>query len=56
MRVIIVIAWLLLSLPACPAWAHKPSDSYLSLSVQNNHIEGQWDIALRDLADANRIG
>lgn len=52
MRVIIVIAWLLLSLPACPAWAHKPSDSYLSLSVQNNHIEGQWDIALRDLADA----
>jgi HupE / UreJ protein len=37
---------------ALPAWAHKPSDSYLSLSVQNNHIEGQWDIALRDLADA----
>ena len=55
MRVIIVIAWLLLSLPACPAWAHKPSDSYLSLSVQNNHIEGQWDIALRDLADAIRL-
>ena len=35
-----------------PAWAHKPSDSYLSLSIQDNHIEGQWDIALRDLADA----
>jgi hypothetical protein len=43
------MAWLLLSVPA---WAHKPSDSYLSLFVQNNHIEGQWDIALRDLADA----
>lgn len=52
MRVIIVIAWLLLSLPACPAWAHKPSDSYLSLSIQSDHVEGQWDIALRDLADA----
>ena len=47
--ILLVIAWLLLSLPA---WAHKPSDSYLSLSVQNDHVEGQWDIALRDLADA----
>jgi hypothetical protein len=34
---------------ALPAQAHKASDSYLSLSVQNEHIEGQWDIALRDL-------
>jgi hypothetical protein len=49
MRILFVIAWLLLSVPA---WAHKPSDSYLSLSVQNDHVEGQWDIALRDLADA----
>lgn len=31
------------------AYAHKPSDSYLSLQVHNNKIEGQWDIALRDL-------
>ena len=49
MRILLVMIWLLLSLPA---WAHKPSDSYLSLSVQNNQVEGQWDIALRDLADA----
>ncbi|MFO0700299.1 MAG: HupE/UreJ family protein [Nitrospira sp.] len=49
MRILLVIAWLLLSLPA---WAHKPSDSYLSLAVQNDHIEGQWDIALRDLDNA----
>ena len=49
MRILLVIAWLLLSVPA---WAHKPSDSYLSLSIQNDHVEGQWDIALRDLADA----
>jgi hypothetical protein len=49
MRVIMIIAWLLLSLPA---WAHKPSDSYLSLSIQNDRVEGQWDIALRDLDNA----
>ena len=49
MRILFVIVWLLLSVPA---WAHKPSDSYLSLSVQNDHVEGQWDIALRDLANA----
>lgn len=49
MRILLVIAWLLMSLPA---WAHKPSDSYLFLSIQNHRVEGQWDIALRDLADA----
>ena len=49
MHILLVIVWLLFSLPA---WAHKPSDSYLALTVQNDHIEGQWDIALRDLADA----
>ena len=49
MRTRLVIAWMLLSLPA---FAHKPSDSYLSLSVAHDHVEGQWDIALRDLDDA----
>jgi hypothetical protein len=52
MRILLIIVSLVFALPA---WAHKPSDSYLSLSVQNNHIEGQWDIALRDLADAIRL-
>ena len=33
----------------CPAQAHKASDSYLSLAVQGEKIDGQWDIALRDL-------
>lgn len=32
-----------------PAQAHKPSDSYLSLTTQGQNITGQWDIALRDL-------
>ena len=34
---------------ALPAQAHKASDSYLSLAVQDERVEGQWDIALRDL-------
>jgi hypothetical protein len=34
---------------AASAHAHKPSDSYLSLRVANNAIDGHWDIALRDL-------
>ena len=49
--VITLLLWLL----AIPAWAHKPSDSYLSLVIQNDHIEGQWDIALRDLDTAIRL-
>ena len=31
------------------ASAHKPSDSYLKLSVKDTIVTGQWDIALRDL-------
>lgn len=48
-RTLLAITLLLLS---APAWAHKPSDSYLLLTVQQNHMEGRWDIALRDLEDA----
>jgi len=36
-------------LPAGFAHAHKPSDSYLTLKVNAEQIDGQWDIALRDL-------
>jgi len=32
-----------------PAWAHKPSDSYLTLTMTDDRIEGRWDVALRDL-------
>lgn len=52
MRLILALAILLLS---TPAWAHKPSDSLLSLTVQDDRIEGRWDIALRDLDDAMRL-
>jgi HupE / UreJ protein len=39
----------LMLLTAGPAQAHKPSDSYLSVTVQGSQISGRWDIALRDL-------
>jgi len=29
--------------------AHKPSDSYLTVEIEGRAIQGQWDIALRDL-------
>jgi len=32
-----------------PAQAHKPSDSYLAITVAEDKVSGQWDIALRDL-------
>lgn len=41
--------WLGCLLVAATARAHKPSDSYLRLSVSNDVVSGQWDIALRDL-------
>ncbi len=40
---------LVLATASLPAWAHKPSDSYLTLNVQGKQVSGQWDIALRDL-------
>lgn len=46
-------AWILaLALSCGPALAHKPSDSYLALRTAGAVIEGQWDIALRDLEHA----
>src|SRR5262249_20308787 len=38
-----------LALASASAFAHKPSDSYLAISVEGTDIKGQWDIALRDL-------
>ena len=31
------------------AWAHKPSDSYLTVRAQDESVTIRWDIALRDL-------
>ncbi|OGA04749.1 MAG: hypothetical protein A3I00_00400 [Betaproteobacteria bacterium RIFCSPLOWO2_02_FULL_64_12] len=58
-------AWVLAlvgaALPLGNVLAHKPSDSYLALKIENTRIAGQWDIALRDLEyaiglDANSDG
>jgi hypothetical protein len=45
-------AWALLAamlLHAAPAWAHKPSDSYLTVTPGRAEIHVRWDIAVRDL-------
>jgi hypothetical protein len=42
-------AALVLCLLAATAQAHKPSDSYLAIQVEESAVRGQWDIALRDL-------
>jgi hypothetical protein len=52
---------LLFCLVASGAFAHKPSDSYLTLERHGAAVQGQWDIALRDLdaaitLDANGDG
>ncbi len=44
-----LLALLLLTLLLPTAWAHKPSDSYLTIDVKAATIDGRWDIALRDL-------
>jgi hypothetical protein len=56
-----LLAFLALLLAAAAVQAHKPSDSYLALSVDGSTVRGQWDIALRDLEfaiglDANGNG
>ena len=58
MRRVLLLAIFLVSLPAA---AHKPSDSYLTLRVEDAMVDVQWDIALRDLEyavgiDANDDG
>ena len=47
-----IVRWLCafaLLLCALPSWAHKPSDSYLTLRGEGSAIAIRWDIALRDL-------
>lgn len=44
------LALLLLGCSACaPVWAHKPSDSYLKITQEEDQISIQWDIAIKDL-------
>ncbi|ATQ75324.1 hypothetical protein CR152_12970 [Massilia violaceinigra] len=48
-RYLIGLLMFALVLVTSPARAHKPSDSYLTLKVAGQQVDGQWDIALRDL-------
>jgi HupE / UreJ protein len=47
-NIAVIIAAITMGLPS-PASAHKSSDSYLNLRVNGSKIDGQWDVALRDL-------
>ena len=47
-----MVVALLLVLAAAPAFAHKPSDAYLTLDRDGVALSGQFDIALRDLDNA----
>ncbi len=42
-------ALILFSVLSLTAYAHKPSDSYLTIRADSPQLQGQWDIALRDL-------
>ena len=44
-----LVALLVAVLAGGAAQAHKPSDSYLAITVEGGQISGRWDIALRDL-------
>ncbi len=44
-----VVLGFVLALTTLYAHAHKPSDSYLAIVVGGARLQGQWDIALRDL-------
>lgn len=47
----LVLAALLLAMMA-PAGAHRASDAFLQLAVQDGRLSGTWEIALRDLEAA----
>ena len=44
----LLLALLVIGLTS-PAFAHKPSDAYLTLRVEPGQITGEWHLALRDL-------
>ncbi len=55
----LIMVWLLTA--SFNVFAHKASDSYMTVQVDGRQISGQWDIALRDLdyalgLDANDDG
>jgi HupE / UreJ protein len=51
-RPIALLLCLFVGLVAANAAAHKPSDSYLTIEDDGATLNGQWDIALRDLDGA----
>ncbi|MEP7244800.1 MAG: HupE/UreJ family protein [Gammaproteobacteria bacterium] len=54
MKALAALCALAMLLVSPAAFAHKPSDSYLTITEPDggNTLDGQWDIALRDLQQA----
>jgi len=52
MKRLVLLLAALIALGCAPAFAHKPSDAYLTLVRDGTTLSGQWDIALRDLETA----
>lgn len=48
-RISLLPCFLVSLLLASPSFAHKPSDSYLTIKIDQSKISVRWDIALRDL-------
>jgi hypothetical protein len=48
-RLLFWLSLLAATLISASAFAHKPSDSYLTLSLGGGRVAARWDIALRDL-------
>ena len=46
---IVIMAMVVLTLTGTMTFAHKASDSYLRLTVEDTTMTGEWDMALRDL-------
>jgi hypothetical protein len=51
-RLAALAAFVIVQLVAARAFAHKPSDSYLTLVVAGSQVSMRWDVALRDLDNA----
>lgn len=56
-----ILILLFLGLCSATAQAHRPSDAFVTLTVEQDRFSGQWEIALRDLeaavgVDANYDG
>lgn len=54
-RILLMTCAWLLAFSSQTADAHRPSDAFLTLQVEQAQVQGQWEIALRDLEAAQGL-